>query len=124
VAYCLKRGHPICQNFLSAWMAQFAHGSCLNLSDALSRQAEELTNFGESVQVAIFQPIAELEDFLLSGAELLQHFFQLGRQQVQVHLRFGSGAVGGLDKLHQLRIFLFADRSMQRKSLATGFQEG
>ena len=101
----------------AAGVAQFAQRLGFDLADALARDREVLADFFERVLAAVLQAEAHLDDLLFARRERLQHLRGL-LPQVQIDHRVGGrDPVLVDDEIAQVRLFLFADRRLERDRL-------
>src|SRR5215510_2520812 len=95
-------------------MAEFAQRLRFDLADAFARDGEVLADLFERVLAAVRpQAEAHLDDLLLARRKRLQNFL---RDFAEVDVDDGLGRVLDglvLDKIAEVRIFLFADRGLQ-----------
>src|SRR5262245_12783720 len=99
-------------------MAEFAQRLRLDLADAFSRDGEVLADLFERVLAAVrAQAEAHLDDLLLARRQRLQNLL---RDFAEVDVDDSLGRVLDglvLDEVAEVRIFLFADRRLQRNRL-------
>src|SRR5262245_53144942 len=104
-------------------MTQLAQRLRLDLAYAFAGHREVLAHFFERVLAAVADAEAHLDDLLFARGQRLQHRFGL-LLQVEVDHRFRRrhrGAV--LDEVAEVRIFLFADRRLERDRLLRDLQD-
>src|SRR5262249_51818513 len=98
-------------------MPQLAERLCLDLADALAGDGEALADFLERVLAAVADAEPHLDHLLLARGERLEHRLGL-LLEVQVDHRFGRRHhLAILDEVAEMRIFLFADRRLERDRL-------
>src|SRR6185436_9664296 len=94
-----------------------------DLPDALAGDREALADFLERVLAAVADAEAHLDDLLFARRERLEHRLGLFLQ-VQVDDRLGGGDhLAILDEVAQMRIFLFANRRLERDRLLRDLQD-
>src|ERR1700722_17394522 len=95
-------------------MPQLAQRLGFDLANAFARDRKRLPDFFQSMLAAIFQPEAHLDDFLFARRQRAQDLAGLVLQ-VHVDHRLGRRNYAAiLDEVAQMRIFLFANRRLQR----------
>src|SRR5688572_8657131 len=104
-------------------MAQLAQRLRLDLPYPFARYREVLAHFFERVLAAVADAEAHLDDLLFARRQRLQHRLGLFLQ-IEVDDRFRrrhGGAV--LDEVAEVRIFLFADRRLERDRLLRDLED-
>src|SRR3989454_6838232 len=95
----------------------------LDLADALARDREALTHLFERVLAAVADAEPHLDHFLLARRERLQRRLGLFLQ-IQIDDRFGRRhPLTILDEVAEMRIFLFANRRLERDRLLRDLQD-
>mgnify|MGYP007081500513 CR=1 FL=1 len=91
-------------------MAQFRERLALDLTDALTRDAEFATHFFERARMTVFKAETQRDDLALTLCQALERFRELLLEHGEAGCirRNNRGIV--FDKIAQLRVFLFADR--------------
>src|SRR5215510_11741794 len=103
-------------------MTQLAQRLRLDLPDAFARDREALAHFFERVLAAVADAKAHLDHFFLARRQRLQHRFGLFLQ-VQIDHRFGRrDDLAILDEVAKMRIFLLANRRLERDRLLRDLQ--
>src|ERR1051325_3749505 len=103
-------------------VAQLAQRLRFDLADAFARDREVLPHLLERVLAAVADAEPHLDHLLLPRRQLLQHRLGL-LLEVQVDDRLGGrDDVAVLDEVAKMRIFLFADRRLQRDGLLRDLQ--
>src|SRR5262245_32827585 len=103
-------------------MTQLAERLRFDLADALARDSEALTYFLERVLAAVADAEPHLDHLLLARRQRLQHRLGLFLE-IEVDHRFGGrDDLPILDEVAQMRIFLFADRRLERDRLLRDLQ--
>src|SRR5436190_24238669 len=104
-------------------MPQLSERLGLDLPDAFAGDREALADFFECVLAAVADAEAHLDDLLLARRQRLEHRFGLFLQ-IEVDHRFGRrDDLAILDEIAQMRIFLFADRRLERDRLLRDLQD-
>src|SRR5947209_1946563 len=94
-----------------------------DLADALAGDGEALTDLFERVLAAVADAEAHLDNLLFARRERLEHRLGL-LLQVQIDHRFGGRHdLAILDEIAQMRIFLFADRRLERDRLLRDLED-
>src|SRR4051812_19671160 len=103
-------------------MAQLAQRLRFDLANPFARDREALTDFLERVLAAVADAEPHLDRLLLARRQRLQDRLGL-LLQVQVDHRFGRrDHLAILDEVAKMRIFLFADRRLERDRLLRDLQ--
>src|SRR5258708_15219061 len=98
-------------------MPQLAERLGFDLTDAFARHREALSDLFERVLAAVADAEPHLDHFLFARRQRLQHRFGLFLQ-IQIDDRFGRrDDLPILDEVAKVRIFLFADRRLERDRL-------
>src|SRR6185312_4571835 len=101
---------------------QLAQRLGLDLADALAGDGEALADLFERVLAAVADAEAHLDHLLLARRQRLQHRLGLFLQ-IEVDHRFGRrDHLAIFDEVAQMRIFLFADRRLERDRLLCDLQ--
>src|SRR6201995_1601417 len=104
-------------------MPQLAERLGLDLTDALAGDREALADFLERVLAAVADAEAHLDDLLLARRQRLQHRLGLFLQ-IEVDHRFGRRHdLAILDEVAKMRIFLLADRGLERNRLLRDLED-
>src|SRR5258707_14865554 len=104
-------------------MSQLSECFGLDLPDALARDREALADLFERVLAAVADAEPHLDHLLLARRERLEHRLGL-LLEVQVDDRFGRrDDVAVLDEVAKMRIFLFADRRLERDRLLRNLED-
>src|SRR6202790_3280655 len=104
------------------WMPQLSSGLGLNPADSFSRYRKRLSDFLKRVLRAVFQPKAHLDDLLLARRQRTQHLRSLVFEVDVDHCLGRRNYRPVLDKVAQMRIFLFANRRFERDRLLRNLQ--
>src|SRR5262245_17555351 len=106
----------------AGWMSQLPERLGFDLPDALAGDGEALPDFLERVLAAVADAEPHLDYLLLARCQRLQDRFGL-LLEVEVDDRFGRRHdLAILDEVAQMRIFLFADRRLERDRLLRDLQ--
>ena len=91
-------------------MAQFRERLALDLTDALTRDAEFATHLFERARMTVFKAETQRDDLALTLCQALERFRELLLEHGEAGCigRNNRGIV--FDEIAQLRVFLFADR--------------
>src|SRR4029453_19418256 len=104
-------------------VAQLPQRLGLDLADALAGDREALADLLQRVLGAVAQAEAHLDDLLLARRQGLEERFRL-LLQVDVDDRFRrADHVAVLDEVPQMRVFLLADRGLERDGLLRDLQD-
>src|SRR3984957_2275063 len=103
-------------------MPQLAQRFGFNLADAFAGYGEALPDFFQRVLAAVFEAEAHLDYFFLARGQRAQDLSGLVLE-VHVDHRFGGRDHGAVfDEVAEMRIFLFANRGLQRNRLLRDLQ--
>ena len=94
-------------------MTQLAQGLGFDLADALARDAEVLADFLERARTAVIEAKAQAQDFLLTRRQCVEDILELFLEQHERGSIGRSGRILVLDKVAEMRVFLFADRRFE-----------
>src|ERR1017187_2875062 len=104
-------------------MTQLAEGLGFDLADALAGDLEALADFFQGVLGTVFEAEAHLDDALLTRGERAQNL-----RGVLLEVDADDGFTGRdslpiLDKIAEVRIFLFADGRFERDGLLCDLED-
>ena len=89
---------------------KFCHHFALNLADTFAGKAEPATNLVECAWHAVVQPVAELDDILLTWLERAENCSNIGVAQTCDHGCFGVFGIRVLDEVTQRCFLIRTDR--------------
>src|SRR5579872_4457360 len=104
-------------------VTELAQSLRFDLADALARDREALAHFFERVLAAVADAEAHLDHFLFARRERLQHRFGLFLQVQVDHRLGGRHDLAILDEIAQMRIFLLANRRLERDRLLRDLED-
>src|SRR3954451_18736279 len=107
----------------SRGMPQLAQRFGFDLADPLARYREALADLLERVLAAVAHAEPHLDHLLLARRQRLQHLIRLFLQ-VQIDHRVGRrDYLAILDEVAEMRIFLLADRRLERDGLLRDLED-
>src|SRR5579871_4681625 len=98
-------------------MAELFKRLCLDLPDALTGQAKNLSHLFERVVVSAADPEPHAQDTLLAGSELGQRFAHVPHQIARLERRMRVDAVRRRNQLAQGGVAFLSDREVERDRL-------
>src|SRR6516162_6483846 len=110
----LDEGHELAR---VARVAQLRERLCLDLPNALARDAELLADLGQRAVIGVADAEAQAQDMLLTRRELGERLGHGGLQRARFRGRVRIDRVGRLDQVAQRGIAVLADRQVERRRL-------